>query len=113
MGDKGKRDHRDAITAEAVGAARCELGLAETATREEVRRAYRRLARQWHPDRRPGEAGDARSERFKAIQEAYTLLTDYMEGYRYSFRPDDVRHDQEGPLEQHRRQFGRDASWDT
>jgi len=107
-----ERKRGKAITAEAVEAARRELGLGETATREDVRRAYRRLARRWHPDLRPAEAGGARGERFKAVLEAYALLTDYMAGYRYSFRPDDVRRDQEDPLERRRRQFGRDASWD-
>ena len=32
------------------------LGLASAATEEEVRKAYRRLALQWHPDRNAGEA---------------------------------------------------------
>jgi curved DNA-binding protein CbpA len=41
---------------------------------EEIRRAYRRLALRWHPDRNPGrpEAG----ERFKEISEAYAVLVD-------------------------------------
>ena len=50
------------------------LGLAPAATEEEIRRAYRRLALQWHPDR---NRGDARAEeRFKEISEAYAVLID-------------------------------------
>ena len=50
------------------------MGLSPGATEEEIRRAYRRLALQWHPDRNPGnpEAGD----RFKDISEAYAVLID-------------------------------------
>jgi DnaJ-class molecular chaperone len=50
------------------------LGLAPGATEEEIRRTYRRLALQWHPDR---NRGDARAEeRFKEISEAYAVLMD-------------------------------------
>jgi DnaJ-class molecular chaperone len=50
------------------------LGLPAEATEEDIRRAYRRLALQWHPDR---NAGDARAaERFVEISEAYAVLVD-------------------------------------
>ena len=50
------------------------LGLSPQATEEDVRKAYRRLALQWHPDR---NAGDARAaERFVEISEAYAVLVD-------------------------------------
>ncbi len=50
------------------------LGLTPEATEEEIRKAYRRLALQWHPDR---NAGDTRAaERFKEISEAYAVLVD-------------------------------------
>src|SRR5262245_47888278 len=50
------------------------LGLGSAASEDEVRKAYRRLALQWHPDR---NAGDARAaERFKEISEAYAVLVD-------------------------------------
>jgi curved DNA-binding protein CbpA len=50
------------------------LGLPPAATEDDIRRAYRRLALQWHPDRNAGDAGAA--ERFKAISEAYAVLID-------------------------------------
>jgi curved DNA-binding protein len=50
------------------------LGLGPEATEEEVRRTYRRLALQTHPDRNPGDARAA--ERFKEISEAYAVLMD-------------------------------------
>ena len=50
------------------------LGLGATASEDDVRKAYRRLALQWHPDRNAGDAGAA--ERFKEISEAYAVLVD-------------------------------------
>lgn len=49
------------------------LGLGRGASEEEIRRAYRRLARQYHPD--VSTAPDA-EERFKEINEAYEVLSD-------------------------------------
>lgn len=50
------------------------LGVARGASAEEIKKAHRKLARQHHPDRNPG---DKQAEsRFKEIQEAYDLLSD-------------------------------------
>lgn len=50
------------------------LGLKETASADEIRKAYRKLALHYHPDRNRGDA--TAEERFKAISEAYAVLTD-------------------------------------
>ena len=50
------------------------LGVHLEATEDEIRRAYRRLALQWHPDRNPGST--EAEERFKEISEAYAVLMD-------------------------------------
>ena len=50
------------------------LGVSRQATQEEIKKAYRRLARQYHPDLRPGDK--EAEERFKEISEAYEVLSD-------------------------------------
>ena len=49
------------------------LGVKNSATEDEIRRAYRILARRYHPDVNPG---DVSTDRFKEISEAYSVLTD-------------------------------------
>jgi molecular chaperone DnaJ len=50
------------------------LGLADKATTEEIKKAFRRLAKQYHPDRNPNNPQAA--ERFKEINEAHDVLSD-------------------------------------
>ncbi|MFN3406413.1 MAG: molecular chaperone DnaJ [Caldimicrobium sp.] len=50
------------------------LGLSRNASQEEIKRAYRRLAMQYHPDRNPGNK--EAEEKFKEISEAYEVLSD-------------------------------------
>jgi molecular chaperone DnaJ len=50
------------------------LGVPRNATEEEIKRAYRRLAKQYHPDANPGNK--EAEEKFKEINEAYEVLSD-------------------------------------
>ena len=50
------------------------LGVDKKASAEDIKKAYRKLARQYHPDRNPGDA--KAEERFKEISEAYDVLSD-------------------------------------
>jgi DnaJ-class molecular chaperone len=51
-----------------------ELGVPRTASADELRRAFRKLAKQYHPDANPGDA--SAEERFKRIAAAFDLLGD-------------------------------------
>jgi molecular chaperone DnaJ len=50
------------------------LGVARNATADEIKKAYRRLARRYHPDVNPGDKES--EERFKQISEAFEVLSD-------------------------------------
>ena len=50
------------------------LGVKRTATADEIRKAYRRLARKYHPDVNPGDK--AAEEKFKQLSEATDVLSD-------------------------------------
>ncbi|MBD2159727.1 MAG: DnaJ C-terminal domain-containing protein [Limnothrix sp.] len=57
------------------------LGLTKTASAEEIKKTYRRLARKYHPDLNPG---DKQAEaRFKEVNEAYEVLSDADKRQKY------------------------------
>jgi len=62
------------------------LGVSENATQDEIKKAYRRLAKKYHPDANPGDAKAA--EKFKEINEAHEVLSDRKKRKQY----DDLRH---------------------
>ena len=51
------------------------LEISKSATTEDIRKAYRKLALKWHPDKNPTQQ-DLASTRFKEISEAYEILSD-------------------------------------
>ncbi|CAJ0857946.1 Chaperone protein DnaJ [Ralstonia sp. LMG 32965] len=51
------------------------LGVQPDATLDEIKRAYRRAAMKWHPDRNPGREAEAYAA-FQEIREAYAILSD-------------------------------------
>lgn len=80
---------------ELVDEARKILGLMEGATLDEIKRAYRKLAHRYHPDKKGDE------KKFKEIVQAHSILENYCQSYddfvgkkenqKYSFREEDVR----------------------
>lgn len=57
------------------------LGVVETATEEEIKKAYREIAKKYHPDRNPGDK--AAEEKFKQASEAYETLGDKEKRSKY------------------------------
>lgn len=51
------------------------LGIEKTATEEDIKKSYRKLAIKWHPDKNPGNKEEAETK-FKEISEAYGVLSD-------------------------------------
>jgi curved DNA-binding protein len=57
------------------------LGVSKTADQDEIKKAFRKLARQYHPDMNPGNK--AAEEKFKEINEAYEVLSDPAKRQKY------------------------------
>lgn len=56
------------------------LGVSKTATEDEIKRAYRKLALQYHPDRNKGKESE---EKFKEVTKAYEVLSDSQKRQQY------------------------------
>jgi curved DNA-binding protein len=66
------------------------LGVARSATADEIKRAYRKLAKRYHPDVNPGDKGA--EERFKEFSAAFEVLSDAKKRKLYDeFGPDSLR----------------------
>ena len=50
------------------------LGLQKSASADEIKRAYRQLAKKYHPDMNPGDS--EAEQKFKEVNEAYAILSD-------------------------------------
>jgi molecular chaperone DnaJ len=72
-----------------------ELGVKKDATADEIKKAYRKLARANHPDSNPGDA--AKHEKFKAVAEAYDVVGDPEKRTKY----DEMRALYSGPAGYH------------
>ena len=57
------------------------LGVDASADKEQIKKAYRSLAKQFHPDKNPDNKGAA--ERFKEVSEAYSVLSDAEKRKKY------------------------------
>lgn len=51
------------------------LGLPKTASKDDVKKAYKKLAKKWHPDKNPNSQEEA-TRKFKEVSEAYQILVD-------------------------------------
>jgi len=74
-----------------IDEARKLLQLDEYATLEEIKKAYRKLAYKYHPDKCKDEKKRECEENFKKISHANDILMSYCAGYNYSFKEKDVK----------------------
>ena len=70
------------------------LGVPRSASQDEIRKAYKKLARQYHPDVKPGD--EAAAQKFKEIQEAYDVLGDEEKRAKYDQYGENWKHIGEG-----------------
>ena len=59
------------------------LGVSRTATADEIKKAHRKLARQYHPDMQANKNNKSAEEKFKEVQEAYDVLSDATKRQNY------------------------------
>src|SRR5258708_4310058 len=79
------------------------LGVAKTASEDDIRKAHRKLARQFHPDRNPGDKNA--EAQFREVQEAYDVLSDATKRAQYD------RFGKAGPGGQHGGPRGAQFHW--
>lgn len=92
-----------------ITAARLILDLPETATEEMIKKNYRRLLAQWHPDKCP-EQEEVSNEMTRKIIDAYATLMEYCQQYQYSFSKNSVKRHQSSE-EWWFERFGIDPLW--
>lgn len=71
------------------------LGIDKNATEQEIKAAFRKLARQYHPDVHSGSSKAAAEEKFKEINEAYEVLSDPEKRAKYDRLGSNWQHGQE------------------
>ena len=59
------------------------LGVSKTSSQDEIKKAYRKLAREHHPDMAKADGKDAAEKKFKEINEAYQVLSDSQKKQMY------------------------------
>ena len=72
------------------------LGVKKTSSDKDIKSAYRKLAKKWHPDKNPGDKKAA--EKFKEMSAAYTLLSDKELRRRYDSGEVDASGQQQNPF---------------
>ena len=50
------------------------LGIEKNASNEDIKKAYRKLAKEWHPDKKKNSSKEEAEQKFKEISEAYVVI---------------------------------------
>ncbi len=91
-GERGKEEHEDMKTGkekdhEDIAWARKILGLGKTATLKEIKDAYRRASKRWHPDHRLATKDPDSNKKMQEVNRAYQVLLEFISNYRYVLVP--------------------------
>ncbi len=98
----------DANISEICKARKC-LELGDKVTIEEIKKAYRRLSKLWHPDKCGNKNSEICHEKMKEINKAYKIILKYIESYRYDLA--DKKINEDDPMVRWQEQFGDDPMW--
>ena len=71
------------------------LGVSRSASADDIKKAYRKLAKEWHPDKHPADKRAAVQARFSAISEAHEVLSDAEKRKRYDALGANWKHGQD------------------
>jgi preprotein translocase subunit Sec63 len=94
---------------QAIDQARTLLNLGEQATADEMKQAYRRMCKKYHPDRAPEKDKKKYADIMCRLTESYELLMRYIKIYRFPLTPDkDTIYD---PEDWWMNRFGDDPLW--
>jgi DnaJ-class molecular chaperone len=66
------------------------LGVDKKASIDEIKKSYRKLAMQYHPDKAPKEKKESYEQKFKGISEAYDILSDNDKRQRYDMEQNGI-----------------------
>jgi len=64
------------------------LGVTKSASTDDIKKAYKKLARKWHPDKNPNNSDEA-TRKFKEVSEAYQVLADASKRRKYDLGGDE------------------------
>jgi DnaJ-class molecular chaperone len=94
---------------EIISQARITLDLPESATLDHIRNNYRKLIKQWHPDKHPSEP-ELAQKKTREIIHAHRVIMQYCNQYHYSFSRQEVEK-YLSDRERWFKQFGCDPIW--
>jgi preprotein translocase subunit Sec63 len=87
--DQQRSDMKKETRYEQLTKARETLGISEEATRDEIKRAFHDLIRQWHPDKSP-KSNEKQKDKSRDIIGAYHTIMEYCREYKISFSKESV-----------------------
>lgn len=76
---------------EEINKARRLLGLPREVTLSEIKDAYRRKAKEYHPDKQRAGKRKELSQKMTQINKAYKILMNYVEKYRFCFSEEEIK----------------------